>query len=280
MALYQRDSYSEQHKQGPGFGFVLTWIAANLAAVLTSSPLIDLVSNMQISGPLAYIVPQSIGGFIVGLLLGIAQAVVLFPYLKRSGSILWIGATIAGRIFRALILTSGFTLLAAIFPLAVSSDTPLFCVPFSFVFLFGAFAGAVTSYLQARLLKRYVAHSAWWLGVNSLLAASVSLFVGIFGGSTFYFPAAPSRSFDNLIVHTEATFSPTSIISYAMSLLITVAVTAAFTGYVLLDLIRHPTSKATWSLPTRKERTPAPTITETQPSPEAILAQQKQQKST
>lgn len=251
MALYQRDEYTEKHKRGPGFGFLLSWVAANIAGNITGTAIARPIFVWQPEGFLSFVDSESVGALCLGLFVGVAQALVLLSYLKLAGGVQWVLATALGRIVRVILISALTTGLIALFPGSISFEVPAVLCGYLLVHAFiGACAGAATGYVQRFVLANRVAFSQWWVWVNAGTSAYIMVITAINTGSYNVFSRIADGTF---------------------YLFLTSAIPSLFTGYVLLDLLRHPTSKAEWTIHRRKERTLPPTYLEPQKSPDGFL---------
>ncbi len=245
MALYARDEYSEKHRTGPGWGFGLAWIIATVAGAVSGRALADWLPLSRLDGQFGDLAAQVLISVAIGLCIGVAQAVVLVRYLKVVGALQWVGATILGWIARVLLISllSGI-LLNAILDTDVKGL--LFVLYMAVMGAIGVGAGVGTGFVQRYVLDKRVAYAARWIWAN--IAASVLTFIAI---------------------AVDPEFGP------ELSILLDIA-GAAITGYVLVDMLRHPTTRAEWSLQLKEKQDHISTqATESQLSPEVILEQQR-----
>lgn len=271
MAVYQRDSYAEKHRKGPGCAFLLTWIAANIAGTVTGTAIANPIFYWQFDGFLSYVLPQVAGGLCLGGAVGLAQAAVLFPYLKLTGSLQWLLATTLGRIARVLILSTLLNGLGVLFPGSFPLFSPMMCLSLFIISIIGALAGGAAGYAQSIILQQRVSHVRWWIAVNAAFGAFSLIFISFSTDAIFISqltaPAIPSHNYNAIMPYMQGSYALSSL----AAIVITIIIPALVMGYVILDLLRHPTNRAEWSIDQRKERAPINSFGETQVSPEAML---------
>ncbi len=273
MAVYERDEYTETHLAGPGFRFGLSWVIAAVVALVVSDVLSGWIDLLIKPTALGGVVVVALVGLVIGVCTGVAQAVVLQRYLKPAGALQWIGATIAGRIARMLVITVlSYTVLANI---PTEAHGALFigiiAIYFAAMALIGGAGGAATGYAQRFVLEKRVAHAQRWVWINTV--ASAVVFIAI-AATSFSTNLVRSPIPEDGIYYAAVGWS-----SYASPLdlglafdVVTSAVAAAITGLVLIDMLRHPTPQADWSVGVKGGHEHLPEeITEAQPSPEVLL---------
>ena len=190
------------------------------------------------------VVRGALVGLVIGVCTGVAQAVVLLRYLKPAGALQWIGATIAGRIARMLVITVlSYTVLANI---PTEAHGALFigiiAIYFAAMALIGGAGGAATGYAQRFVLEKRVAHAQPGVWINAISSAVVFIAIAAISFSTnLVRPPVP----DDGIYYAAAGGSDASPLDLGLAFdVVTSAVAAAITGLVLIDMLRHPTPKA------------------------------------
>jgi hypothetical protein len=273
--VYERDEYAEAHRPGPRLGFWLAWVAATIFATVIArvlvTTIIDPTSNIG-SSPVVY---AAIGGAAVGALAGLCQGLLLLPYIKRSGTIGWVGATIIGRSVRAVSLsTVGLTLLDA--SLELGSNTNLleaeqawvsFCGYWLVSIVVGAVAGIPTGFAQSLVLKNQVMWSSRWILATMLASALVySPVMDFFEGGTY-------RALSNAFPWIEQDVYRSMIVG-----IVTGLIEGVVTGMVLIDLLKHPTGQADWLTTNQRVWRPNRSIDiSPQPAPEIFTEQVRAQ---
>lgn len=267
MLTSDRDDFIAAHKRGPGILLWIAWVlvtaVSSLIGVSVSNTLLD---NLHLEGPL--IVAPVVSGIIMSsAIIGIGQGLTLLHYLKIRGLIEWALATIIGRsvqlIAASLALGAVMQTASSHHPSGSYSPVEVDNVPFSLILTFGAdissawgilllmtliggIAGTATGFAQQRILSSRVLNSSWWVFAN---AASYAAYVGYGALVWLHGPNFDLRGG-----------------------LVSGIITGAITGIVLLDLLRHPTAQARWTLKTKREKPVRATFDPgTQPSPEALL---------
>jgi len=279
MAIYERDEYTETHLAGPGFRFGLSWVIAAVVALIVSDVLSGWIDLLIKPTGLGGVVGVALVGLVIGVCTGVAQAVVLLRYLKPAGALQWIGATIAGRIARMLVVTVlSYTVLANI---PTEAHGALFvgiiAIYFAAMALIGGAGGAATGYAQRFVLEQRVAHAQRWVWINALSSAVVFIAIAAISFST-NLVRLPIP--DDGIYYAAVGWS-----SYASPLdlglafdVVTSAVAAAITGLVLMDMLRHPTPQAEWSTRLKDEHEHLSKVAiDAQPSPEVLLEAQRKE---
>jgi hypothetical protein len=278
MAIYERDEYSEKHLAGPGFWFGLSWVIATVAAVVVGDALASWIQLL--SGPTGFggVVVAALVGLTVGLCMAVAQAIVLLPYLRTAGALQWIGATMLGRIVRMLVITLlSYTLLANI---PTEAHGALFigviAVYFGAMALTGGAGGAAIGFAQRFVLEKQVAQPQRWVWINIISSAVVFIAIAATSFSTNEArPPIPDDGIDYFSVGGGSSYASPLDLGLAFDI-VTGAVAAAITGFVLIDMLRHPTPQAEWSTRLKDEHERLPKdVTEAQPSPEALLKAQQ-----
>lgn len=114
--MYVSDEYRASQQNAPAWIYILIWIGwvvltvggfvlgkllsdTVTAAILGNSATgraLSVEGNVQIGGLAGYVAALA-GGVISGVVLAVAQSIVLFPLLKRAGMIEWAVATVVGR---------------------------------------------------------------------------------------------------------------------------------------------------------------------------------------
>lgn len=273
MALYQRDEYAEKHSMGPGWWFGLRWIVATVLGSMIGRALGDGLSRLELDGIFGILVLSILVGVAAGLCVGVAQALVLYRYLASEGALGWIGATILGRVVRVVLVT----LLSWILLSAIPNTAPgvlflaILLAYFVMMAIIGAVAGAAVGYFQRFVLERRVAHAHRWVWVN--IGASVLTFIAL--ASLNYVSVQTDALHYGSRVASTITVYPELSTDLAFHVLNDIVV-GAITGYVMIDMLRHPTSQAEWTVDLKEEQNPlVEDDGETQPSPEALLEQRR-----
>src|SRR6476661_8348259 len=114
--MYVSDEYRASQQNAPAWIYILIWVGwvvLTIGGFLAGKFLSDSVTsaivgnsatgralsiegNVQIAGLAGY-VAALVGGIISGVVLAVAQGIVLLPLLKRRGMIQWAVATVIGR---------------------------------------------------------------------------------------------------------------------------------------------------------------------------------------
>jgi hypothetical protein len=225
---------------------------------------------------------EVLAGLVIGLCTAVAQAVVLLPYFKKSGALQWVGVSMLGRIARTLLITLlSYTLLAN---LPTEAPGALFIgVIAAYVgamMLTGGAAGAVIGYAQRFILEKRVARAQRWVWINVISSAVVFAAIAATSLSTSVVrPPVPDDGISDNICYAclnHGVIYASPIEHGLLFDIITGAVAAAITSLVLIDMLRHPTPQAEWSIRLKADHEHLPKdAIESQPSPEALLEAQR-----
>jgi hypothetical protein len=262
MAVYRQDEYAEQYRRGPGCWLGLLWlcatVAGSIAGALLSDPLLTSVLS-ESSLSVSLIITVAWSGLIFGITVGGAQSLVLIRYFKLRGALEWILATTLGRTVRSLLI-----LILSV--LVFSMGSIWTCVYIGLMAIVGLIAGLATGVAQRYVLERRVAQAHWWVLAN-VAASILTVTAGEFLAGL-------------LVVVIAGQYQITTLSQASLWIGISTGlITGTLTGYALIDLMRHPTSRAEWSLGWKRKEPPLPRFdSDVQPSPEAILEQMKNQK--
>jgi hypothetical protein len=245
----ERDAYADAHRGAPGCIFALiwfVWVVVNVVAftlgdalgqsvryaiapeLATATNTITLEGRVEATGPLNPVAMLA-GALTTGAIIGIAQGLVLLPFMKLFGALEWTAATIVGWILRWV---ATFAAARTMVGLVLDWDIVGACLLVFWLVGLALIAGGSLGYAQGVVLRRRVHHPDWWVATNMAgpLIAAVLL------GLSFYFEG------ENLF---RGFMTP-----------IVAAFTGMSTGVALIDFLRHPTTEAEWTrwLGWRRER--------------------------
>jgi hypothetical protein len=198
------------------------WLGEAIESVLLGADaprLLSIEGHVELAEPLGYIA-SGVGGLVAGVVLGVAQGLVLLPYFKTTGLLEWVIATTIGRAARWLALLIIAQPMAAM----VLDKTYLeACLLLGLLVGIGVIAGLVLGYAQSVVLRRRVHYSGRWVLANLPGPVLMAIVIGL----TLYIEGS------NLIRDWTGPLAA--------------AITAGLTGIVLMELLRQPTSEAEWS---------------------------------
>ena len=233
----ERDEYREKHLGGHGCFYwliCLLWIMANVCAVVAGemiiasaasllqpqwgNSLLSLQGDIKRSGADGYLAAL-LGGLGAGALVGLAQGLVLLPFLKLKTAIYWVVATVIGWNLRWFLL---FVISQQLAGLVVDRYIEGGCLLLMLLIGIACIAGFATGYPQTLILRPRFHHPMWWLFAN--VAGPCAMVVLILLGLSIegYNPYRQS--------------SP----------IIIAAISSIATGIALMDLLRHPIGQAEW----------------------------------
>ncbi len=205
MYIADRNEYVA-HQQA-GFLFWLLWVAATTLGAIAGRYLEELILLNALLPGAFDILSVAAGGAVAGALMGIVQALVLMPYLKRQGAIEWLIATILGRTASAIII---FLYADALSGLFLDNRYTTICGLIILRILLGGVLGLILAFPQYLVLKRRSEKAVYWLFANAAISM-VTTYISVFTVGIFYG-----------------------------------LVTGVVTGYVLVDILRNPTRRAEW----------------------------------
>lgn len=254
MALYHRDEYAEKYRRRPGCLLGLLWLCATVVGSAIGTPIADWILQGvadETAISLYLLASVALSGLAIGIFVGGAQALILMRYFKLRGTLEWILATTLGRVVRSvLILVLSFLLFGSdmgILPYAI------------LMILVGMLAGLATGYTQRIVLELRVAQAHLWVWAN-VAASILTVTVGEFVVTLW------ALIFPNIFYYRNTTLFSLWL-GIANGLII-----GGITGYALMDLIRHPTSRAEWNIGWKAKQAAPPRFDPgVQPSPESML---------
>ena len=186
------------------FGLWLAWtLATALGMLIGYLPLAFLVGSLDL-GVALIIVP-----LISGIFLGLAQWLVLRPYVSRSYD--WILNHAVGWVV-------GFTL--GLFVVQLLSKTPL-----GMLVGFMSF-GLIVALFQYPVLRREIPHLAIWIAAN-VIAWTLGAYLGQLAAGVFF-----------------RNVTPTIFTSVLVNFGVTCLVAGAITALALIRIVRHPDRRA------------------------------------
>ncbi|MEO6458090.1 MAG: hypothetical protein ABIO92_07420 [Chloroflexia bacterium] len=204
MYVAERNEYVE--RQEAGFLFWLMFIAATTLGAFVGHYLEDLIRIVQLPGAFD-ILSIAAGGAVAGAVIGLAQALVLMPYLKRQGALEWLVASILGRIASGIIFFLYGDALSGLF---FDNSYGTVCGLILLKLLLGGVLGFILAFPQYLVLRHRSTKAVFWvianIGVSVITTYIPFLTVGVFYG----------------------------------------LLTGVITGYVMVDILRQPTRLAEW----------------------------------
>ena len=236
MYLAERDTYAESASGCFYWAVWLAWIVANVAGFFFGEQLrqivvgiftpqfMELPRAVSVEGHIAnagtlQIVPEIFGGLASGLVIAVAQAAVLFPFLKLAGALEWTAATVIGRTVAWIAI---YVVSQEMLRLVLDKQIAGMCILLVLLTGVGAIAGIAVGYAQGVVLRRRVNHPTWWV------LANIPAYV-----------AAGALTMFTLYIETENT------VRNATTLIIGV-IGGAITGIALMEALRQPTQEAEW----------------------------------
>jgi hypothetical protein len=211
--------------------------------------------------------------------MAVAQAIVLLPYLRIAGALQWIGATMLGRIVRMLVIAMLSSTLLSVIPTEAPGAlfVGVIAVYFGAMALTGGAAGAAIGFAQRFVLEKRVVQAKRWVWINVVSSAVVFIAIAATGFSTSTVrPPIPDDGILNVAVSWSVYAAPLDL-GLAFDIVVGAAA-AAITGFVLVDMLRHPTSQAEWATRLKNEHELlSKDVTEAQSSPEVLLEAQRKE---
>jgi len=238
LTFNDQDEYTASQQNAPSWFFMLIWlgwvaltaagyyggrwIAESAADFLTGSStaagLLSIEGTVRDSGIAGFFLAL-VGGAVAGLVLGIAQGILLLPFIKISGALEWLLATVIGRSAQWAVL---YVMALAMRGLVIDQSFVGLMLLFAMMLLIGVMCGVALAYPQAQVFKRRSSRSSWLI-VTTVIGTAGTAFV---------------------IAMTLLVESQNTIRDY--STLVTAIVLAVATGFALLEILHHPTPTAEW----------------------------------
>ena len=238
IKMYVSDEYRASQQNAPAWIYILIWIgwvALTIGGFLLGKLLSDSVTaailgngatgralsvegNVQIAGLAGYVAALA-GGIVSGLVLAVAQSLVLLPLLKRAGTFAWALATVIGRTIQWFIV---YMVGIGMVGIVVDKEIPNVALFFLMLALTGALGGLALGYPQAQVFKARANRSRIWLVANMVGPVVTALVVGM-----------------TLFVEGENNIRDYTTLLMAI-------ITAIGTAFALLEIIHHPLATAEW----------------------------------
>jgi hypothetical protein len=237
-AMYISDEYRASQQNAPAWIYSLIWIGwvvltiggfllgqllsdtitSAIVGSSTTGRALSVEGNVQIAGLTGYIAAFA-GGIASGLVLAVAQGIVLLPLLKRAGMIQWAVATVIGRTVQWFIV---YVVGIGMVGIVVDKEIPNVALFFLMLALTGALGGLALSYPQAQVFKARANRSRIWLVANVVGPVVTALVVGM---TLFVEGQNNTRDYTTLLM---------------------AIITALATAFALLDILHHPLATAEW----------------------------------
>src|SRR5687768_8569304 len=182
MYVLERDEYAEAHRPGPRWGFWLAWVAITVVAGAVAQPLATSIRESASTVVSASVLIAALAGASVGALVGLCQGLLLLPYIRPTGYVQWIAATIIGRSLRAMAISIvGLPLLGASADFGSNTNLHLevhrvfvsFCGYWLVSIVVGALAGFPTGFSQSLVLRNRVEGAGRWILATMVASALI-----------------------------------------------------------------------------------------------------------
>lgn len=193
------------------------WVFAMVASELIGIGIIAIAAIVvKLTGTVNLIAVLHIVGFLEGIILGLAQWLVLRHYIKHIG--VWVVVTAIAGLVAWLIGTKMSVVLAFAYFAGNSSNAATLLQG---VVLLGAWIGAVLGFAQWLVLEVRIRGAGWWIFANAVAWAL---------GSLVAFLGAGTVSSDELSI--------TALLAKALTGIATGSVIGAITGVALVWLLK------------------------------------------
>lgn len=163
-----------------------SWVAVMAIAQLVNLGIVLIATSLiKLSDTAGTVTVLHVTGLLTGIVLGIAQWLVLRRYIRHVGK--WIAVTAIAMMIAWLIGIKVSTLIAFIVTLDVTltAGTQM-TVLLTGIFLLGAWIGTVLGLTQWLVLKHHIRLAVWWVFANAL-AWALGLVVAFMIASKFHF---------------------------------------------------------------------------------------------
>ncbi len=220
MYIFERDEYREKHNTGPSWGFWHLWVwVISLAFAIAKIVQASLELFVGQEGPLRLGVVAAEGA-LTGMVVGIAQALLLARYLNKSAAFRWVKVTTIAWAARLPVVFLVTTPLLQFYGELWFSNFAWIATAITM----GAIGGDIIGLAQAPVLRPYVEHAGRWRWSNLVGGAASGFFT--IGASYYNYPDYPSYNLAQ-----DQSLLPMSALEGI--------VFAAITGITLLDMLRH-----------------------------------------
>lgn len=238
LDLNKPDEYRERGQNAPLWFFILVWlgwvlvtvagylagqwlserVAAGLAGDTAARRVLSIEGRVEAMDAIGYAVAL-LSGVISGVTLGLAQGLLLLPFLKGAGAVEWVLATMLGRATQWMVIYSlGLETARLTFDKSAAGVFLLFAL----MAAMGILSGAALGFPQSQVFKRRAHRHRLWLIVSILGPLITSLIIAM----TLFIEAQN-------IIRDSAT-------------LLTAFLASIATAFALLELLQHPKSEAEW----------------------------------
>jgi hypothetical protein len=238
LSLNDQDEYSASRQNAPSWFFLLIWlgwVVLTLAGYLGGQWLAQSTSDFLLGSSSAgrvfsiegLVRDAGVEGFLValvsgavaGLVLGVAQGLMLLAFLKVSGTLEWLIATILGRSTQLAVV---YLVGVAMRGLTIDQTFVGLVLLFAMLLVTGILSGTALGYPQSQVFKRRSSRSSWWIVTNVIATAGTAFVIGM-----------------TLIVESQNTMRDYSTVVAAI-------LAAIATGFALLEILHHPRPAAEW----------------------------------
>lgn len=231
------DEFREAEQNAPVWFFILVWLgwvivtiagylagkwlAESVAGMITGDTarrVLSIEGHIVDAGASSY-VAALLGGAFAGLALGLAQALVLLPFLKMAGAVEWLAATAIGRAVQWVVISVIGLQMAG---LTVDKSTVGDCLLLALLGVTGVLGGAALGYPQGQVFKARSRGTRVWLVASMIGPVTTSLVLAL-----------------TLMIEAQNTIRDGTS-------LLTAFLAAIATAFALLEVLRHPRAGAEW----------------------------------
>ncbi len=211
---------------GKGVEAMLAPEAAGVRRAMSIAQPVDAGASLNLLAAIS-------GGLVAGVVLAVLQGLVLWPFMKRSGVLEWVGATIVGR---AVAWVAIYVISKQTVGLVVDRSMGGILFLLAVLVGTGVVAGLAVGVPQSVVFYRRVQNPAQWVAAN----LSGPIIVGILVTMIFYIQG------ENVVRDFNTGFAA--------------LIVAISTSIALTDMFSQATSQAEWTqaFRSRKEQTKAP----------------------
>lgn len=242
MYYNDRDEYAEKHRKGPGWGYWHLWVLGISVAFAASRYMKDnLVDTMSLPSNMEAI-GWVLSGTFRGLWIGFVQAAILWRFLDGNSRVKWWAVTIvAWAVGNFAVDIAQVVLGNVLYQWFYYAQDQVNVV---LTTIGGALAGELVGLMQTPILRSRV-QQAWRWRWSNLAAGAVSyvgyyVLQGLITRESFFIGACPGTENSTWNIDCAIPVSITHTDDLPIIAAMQGAIYAAITGFVLIDMLRHP----------------------------------------
>jgi hypothetical protein len=238
LTINDQDEYAASQLNAPSWFFMLIWlgwVVLTIAGYLGGRWLAESAADFLLSDSSATrmlsiegtirdaglegLLVALLCGAIAGFALGVAQGILLLPFLKMSGALEWLIATLIGRSAQFAVL---YVIALSMRGLVIDQSFVGVLLLYAMLLLTGVLSGVALAYPQSQVFKRRSTRSTWLIVTTVIGTAGTAFVIAM-----------------TLLVESQNTLRDSTA-------LLTAILCAIATGFALLEILHHPRPAAEW----------------------------------